>query len=118
MTGDPAEEAEVRRQKRGLEAAARAGKLPDPAHVLRIHRGGVHRYVLARWSTCARLVSDAADAGTPREAADLGTVPWPPPAPDILLTIGIKGPDGAWLVITEGYEELARAVADMERGLS
>ena len=55
MTGDPAEEAEQRRQERELEAAARHGDLDDAVHVLRIPVAGDPPgralYSLCRWST-------------------------------------------------------------------
>ena len=124
MTGDPAEEAERRRQQRDLEAAARHGEIPDPLHVLRVHFAdsppGVHTWWLARWSMVARLASNAREPDAdPGVVTDLGPLPWPADlAPGELLTIGTAGPDGRWLTITKGCERLAQAVADLGRGLS
>ncbi len=121
MTSDTAEEAEARRQKRGLEAAARAGDLDDPVHALKIIRRpgtppGVCTYAIARWSLAARLVSDAADEGTGRETTDLGPLPGVPrPEPGELVQVGIRGPDG-WLYVVEELRQLADAIADLDRG--
>ncbi|MGH3160368.1 MAG: hypothetical protein ACRDOC_00655 [Streptosporangiaceae bacterium] len=98
MTADPAEgdfelhrrqaiRAEAERQQRqalrDLESWARhqpppePGQPPaDPVHLIRICLPEHPAVLLAftRWSTCARLVSDAGDAGQAAEITDLG--PW------------------------------------------
>jgi hypothetical protein len=79
-SGDPEFEAERRRQMHRLRMWAGShpsGGPEDPIHVLAIHTGdapaGVWLYVLARWSLCARMVQDCADAGTGGDAVrDLG----------------------------------------------
>jgi hypothetical protein len=80
--GSPEEEA--RRQQtqalRDIEAWARhqpppePGQPPaDPIHLVRVTLPGCPVVlVLARWSTAARLATDAADAGQPGQITDLG----------------------------------------------
>ena len=119
---DPAEEAERRRQKRGLESRARHGQIPDPVHAFKVStpdRPGAYMYLLARWSTEGRLVSDAAEPGAmPGEAVDLGPLPLhltgPPGA---MLIIGVRH-HGQWASITKGCEALAAACLDLERSRS
>ena len=123
MTSGPAEEAEVRRQQHGLEAAARRGEIDDPVHAVRIRlpgSGGRTFYGLAYWSLAKRLARNAAEAGHPGEFTDLGPLPGAP-APERAgapLAVGITGPDGRWEDISAGRERLAQAIADLERGLS
>jgi hypothetical protein len=79
-----AEDERARRQAmRDLEAWARRQPPPapghppaDPVHLIRICLPGHPAILLtlARWSTCARLVSDAAEAGQASQITDLG--PW------------------------------------------
>ena len=125
MTGDPAEEAEQRRQMRAMESRARhlpADAPPpdnDPVHALRIRKDGTppgtRTYAIARWSLAARLISDAADDGLGREITDLGTLPsWVlQPEPGELVQVGIRGPDG-WLYVVEELRALADAIADLD----
>jgi hypothetical protein len=92
--------------------------------VLRAHLAGtppgVRVYQLARWSTVARLVSDAAEpeAGAD-EVTDLGPLPvqLTSSLPNPMVRIGVRR-GSTWLSVTPGCERLAQAVADMERGLS
>jgi hypothetical protein len=92
MTGDPSwrpaspeEEARCQQRQalRDLEAWARRQPPPapgqppaDPVHLLRISPPGRPAVLLAlaRWSTCARLVAEAAEAGQAGQITDLG--PW------------------------------------------
>jgi hypothetical protein len=84
MTADPHDHARPDRAAiSAAEAELRAAPTPapghppaDPVHLIRIHLPG-HPAVLlalARWSTCARLAADAADAGQVGQITDLG--PW------------------------------------------
>jgi hypothetical protein len=84
VTGDPAEEAERRRQQHDLErwTASQPEQpgpaRPDPIHVLRVRlhdQPGAELYALARWSLIARLRRDAEGSGD--QLDDLG--------PDALL---------------------------------
>ena len=94
----------------------------DPVHALRARLAGappgVHAYLLARQPIAAQMIDGAATEGD--RVTDLGPLPpWAPdPGPAAWLTVGTRGPDGRWLDITKGCERLARAVADLERGLS
>jgi hypothetical protein len=81
MTGDPAEEAERRRQLRDLERwTARQPEQPGPnrpdkIHVLRIRMHDAPpfevTYWLARWSVISQLCRDAEGSGD--QVTDLGT---------------------------------------------
>jgi hypothetical protein len=123
VTGDPAEEAERRRQMHDLEAAARHGEIDDPVRAVRIRlpgSGGRTFYGLAYWSLAKRQARNAAEAGHPGEFTDLGPLPGAP-APEQaggMVAVGVTGPDGRWEDITPGRERLAQAIADLERGLS
>ena len=76
-------ERQQRQALRDLEAWARRQPPPepgqppaDPVHVIRVSlpEQPAVLLTLARWSTCARLVSDAADLGQAGQITDLG--PW------------------------------------------
>jgi hypothetical protein len=81
------------------------GETPaDPLTILRARLPtgppGIHVYVLARWSLCARLALNATEAGLddvqlghplPGDAANPGACP-----PGALLILGITTADGEW----------------------
>jgi hypothetical protein len=85
MTGDPERDEEERARRDALhdiESWARRQPPPepgqppaDPVHVIRVRLSeepGIERFSLCRWSTAARLVRDAADAGQAAQVTDLG----------------------------------------------
>jgi hypothetical protein len=95
MTGDPAEEAERRRQQHDLErSTARQPEQPgphrpDPIHVVRVRlhdRPGAAWYGMARWSLIAGLRRDAEGSGDKLD--DLG--------PDALL-LAQAAQRGEWM---------------------
>ena len=94
----------------------------EAVHALRARLAGappgVHAYLLARQAIAAQMIDGAATEGD--RVTDLGPLPpWAPdPGPAAWLTVGTRGPDGRWLAVTKGCGRLARAIADLERGLS
>lgn len=90
-----------------------------PARVLRarLHdQPRVRIYLLARPDVAARLVADAATAGTGDTVTDIGALPVRIGSPGAkLIQIGVRH-RAKWLSVTEGCERIAAAVTDLEHG--